>query len=164
MDAGGEREGFLLFHEPLLDVLLTAKGSGSEKHYFRDKQAHYRQAWLCLCYPVLAVPVLAVYRIHALHPAQLHGKAPGMQKNASSSWILKKTLHVPSERMSGLHCSSMTANGFSCQESWLGSSPFSDPPTSSLQIFQADTLAPPVALGLCWCWPSSFSLFHELSP
>lgn len=167
-----------------------ARGSGSEKHCFGDKQACYRQAWLsalpsgpcCSRLHILSLAPLSTQG-HWLPPlhSSIHATlswqflclqfipldpchavctpprsapwqstaAPGMQNNASLSWILKKTVCVPSERMSCLHCSSITANGFSCQENWPRSSPLSDPSPSSLQIFQADTLAPLIAFRLC---------------
>lgn len=112
-------------------------------------------ALLSSCHPVLAIilcnhfvpldPCHAPCTPPRSAPSQ-STLAQGMQNNASL--FLKKTVRVLLERMSCLHCSSVMVNGFFCQENWPRCSPLYDS-HSSLQILQADTLASPLAFGLC---------------
>lgn len=89
---------------------------------------------------------------------------PGMQNNASLSWILKtdSAWLLREDEWPPLlihYCKWFFLPGKLASEQ-----PSLWPPSRSLQIFQADTLAPLVALGLCWCWPAGSDSFHLLSP
>lgn len=128
----------------------------TERHWLSPLRTRC-SALLSSCRPVLATTVYIQFI--PLDPCHASCTPPrsapwqstiaqGMQINASLFCILKKTVCVLSERMSCLHCSSVIVSGFSCQENWPRCSPLYDP-HSSLQILQADTLAPPVAFGLC---------------
>lgn len=128
-------------------------------------------ALLSSCCPVLVITVHSVIPLDpCCAPCTPPRSAPpqstiaqGMQNNASLFCILKKTVRVLLEGMSCLHCYSVIVSSFSCQESWPQCSSLHDP-HSSLQILQADTLAPPVAFRLCQCWPAGTESFHLLSP
>ena len=114
----------------------------------RHRSVHAVPSWQLLCSQFIPLDPRRAPRTPPRSAPWQSTIAQGMQNNASLFCIFKKTVRVLLERMSCLPCSSLILSGFSCQENWPRCSPLYEP-HSSLQILQADTLAPPVAFGLC---------------